>query len=757
MMTALLSPSDMEFFSSAVSDLMSIARRTVEEMPSTAGEPRLPQVHALNSLKDIMTTSRFAAVVVHFSSSMIELAASCLTSKIWAIRNCGLMLLRACLNRLDSSNVHENADNRDSTELVFRETSSSVAIRMLQSAQQLPDDTPKMRMKPAELVFAALDLLGHGRITINKAAEIDMVIARELSNPAWAVRDHAALLMAHRLSSLGSMLAVQTLCEATATLSSENGTHGRLLCCRYIMQAGAKTLDEVELGNLLAFLGKDFAPSSTGTMWSPYVKAAWLDILNDAGVLIWYNKWPPRVLCLHHFPDKMQPLQSSRSVHGPFVTQRLFLHEAFCYMFSDVAAPEETRRALIRRSADDPEVLRVFLDTVHTKLSDRPASSLIHLLVSVINENYVALMGQPEVLEKAFACLERCLGSDLEPDLNFLKPLLDKIKLQDLATSRGLWITALRLEAHMLRCFKPEHVADPTIVKRTQLWLDAVEYASMDYLEFPARLSAANALATYLRHFKSAMKKPCEKGFWPRLLVILYDLLNDDDEEVRAEAATTANFLNLRHLLVIEGLGLCPLAMREALIDELCQEGVQMHYPIEATLGKFLRIGRDVQGNLDGEITLHLFENPVTSRLAMILKSKNDLFVEERQNLYVDDVRELNIWTTVLCRSSFQHLPSCRLQLVWQWTSEGLDEIVNTVSSTHLTLVHPLGITYDHEVLVVFVQVVNLAGVLLRSGLDGIPVNELHGKLEHIYQSCRDAHGNAEVAKAVNWALGKSK
>ncbi|KAJ9642270.1 hypothetical protein H2204_002639 [Knufia peltigerae] len=763
MMTALLSPSDVTFFSSAVTDLTSIAIRTPEETRSDGEEPRLPQVHALNILKDIMTTSRFASVVVHFLSSIIELAASCLTSKIWAIRNCGLMLLRACINRLDTSNVHDNADTIDSTGSGFRETSSSVAIRMLHSAQHMPGNAPNMAINPAELVFAALDLLGHGKVTTNKASEIDMAIARELSNPAWAVRDHAAFLMAHRLYPLGPMSAVQKLFEATATISCENVTHGRLLCCRYIMEAGAKSLNSNELSSLLASIGKDFAPSSTGIRWSPYVNAAWLDILNDAGVLIWHHKWPTHMLCMHQFPNKLDPLQSSKSVHDPFLTQRLLLHEAFCYMFSDATASEtETRRAFVCQFTDDPEVLRVFLDTVHEKLSYKPASTLIQLLVSVINENYIALMGQPDVLEMAFACLERCLASAIESDLDLLKPLSDRIKIQELATSRDLWTTALRLEAHLLRHFMSEQMADPTTMKRTRLWLDALEYASMDYLEFSARLSAAVALSTYLRDFKCAMKTPDENEFWPRLLVIIYDLLNDDDEEVRAEAVTAAKNLNLRHVLVIEDLGLCPLAMREVLIDLLCQEDGRMFYPTEATLGKILRIGRDIRGSLDGESILHLVKKPVSSKITEILKSKNDLFAEERQNLYIDDVRELNIWTKVLCRSSMGLLPSSRLQLVLQWTSEGLDQIVNLIrgaktSSTRSTFVHPLGVTYDHELLVVIVQVVSLSGVLLRSGANGIPRDELHGKLEHLDQSCHNVQGNAVVTEAVNWALRMSE
>ncbi|KIW15620.1 hypothetical protein PV08_05668 [Exophiala spinifera] len=763
MITALLSPSDMVVFSSAIADLTTIAKQTAEKTASDIGEPRLPQVHALNILKDIMTTSRFAAVVVHFLSSIIELAAFCLTSKIWAIRNCGLMLLRACINRIDSSNVFENADTIYSTELVFRETSSSIAVRMLQSAHQIPHAAANDTIDPTELVFAALDLLGHAKITASKSAEIDVVIARELSNPAWAVRDHAAFLMSHRLSPLGTGHAVHKLFEATATLSCENGIHGRLLCCRYIMEAGTNSLNINELGILLELLAKDFAPSSTATAWSPYVNAAWLDILNDASVLIWNRKWPSRMLCVHHFPDEVQALQSRISVHSPFLTQRLLLYKVFCYMFSDITPSQiETRKGLVCQFADDPEALRVFLETVHTKISGRPTPTLINLLVSLISENYSALMGQPEVLERAFACLESCLASDLKPDLSLLMPLLDNIKLQELATSRGLWTTALKLEAHMLRCFKSEHMADSASMKRTQLWLDAVGYASKDYLEFPSRLSAAVALSTYIGHVKSTMENSYEKRLWPRLLVLLYDLLNDDDEEVRAEAVTAANMLSLQHMPIISNLGLCPLAIREALIEELCQESVRSHYPIEAILNRYLRIGRDVQGDLEDDHSLHLFEHSVSSRLTEIVRSKNDLFAEERQNLYVDDVRELDIWSYVLCQYSFHLLPSRRLQLVLRWACEGLDQIANMMgrvgpSSTNLTLSHPLGVTYDHDFLVVFVQVVNLAGALLHCRLNAIPGNELHEKLEHIHQSCRDTYGNPVATEAVNRALENSK
>ena len=84
-------------------DLKRLAFQPVSVTLKDEDEPRLPQVHALNCLKDIMTHSRFRTCTEQYVGEMLELAADRLSSPTWAIRNCGLMLFRACANRIENT------------------------------------------------------------------------------------------------------------------------------------------------------------------------------------------------------------------------------------------------------------------------------------------------------------------------------------------------------------------------------------------------------------------------------------------------------------------------------------------------------------------------------------------------------------------------------------------------------------------------------------------------------------------------------
>lgn len=84
----------------------------------------------------------------------------------------------------------------------------------------------------------------------------------------------------------------------------------------------------------------------------------------------------------------------------------------------------------------------------------------------------------------------------------------------------------------------------------------------------------------------------------------------------------------------------------------------------------------------------HLQRRSVGHQLREIRSSMNDLFAEEKQNLYIDEVMEINCWTQVLAQQKIDWL-SAPWQQVKSWTMEGLD-----ACSTYLT---PFEETADSE------------------------------------------------------------
>jgi len=82
MITGILAAHQSEdFFNDVVHDLQAIADAPVEDLKSEGA--RLPQVHALNCLKDVFTDARFGFSTERHIADTIEIAVSCLESHVY--------------------------------------------------------------------------------------------------------------------------------------------------------------------------------------------------------------------------------------------------------------------------------------------------------------------------------------------------------------------------------------------------------------------------------------------------------------------------------------------------------------------------------------------------------------------------------------------------------------------------------------------------------------------------------------------------
>ena len=70
-----------QFFDEVVLDLQAIADTPIQETPSIE-ELRLPQIHALNCLKDIFSDTRFGTSTELHAADTLDIAASCLENEV---------------------------------------------------------------------------------------------------------------------------------------------------------------------------------------------------------------------------------------------------------------------------------------------------------------------------------------------------------------------------------------------------------------------------------------------------------------------------------------------------------------------------------------------------------------------------------------------------------------------------------------------------------------------------------------------------
>ena len=113
----------------------------------------------------------------------------------------------------------------------------------------------------------------------------------------------------------------------------------------------------------------------------------------------------------------------------------------------------------------------------------------------------------------------------------------------------------------------------------------------------------------------------------------MYDTLNDDDDEIRNLSSRTVSAL-LRKPLV-------PLAARV----ELAGYFSKMH---ARTRSFALNVVCRMTGsNLETVDNVRLQLHPVGEQLSKAMKDDDSLFVEEEQNLFIDEVREAKLWSKV--------------------------------------------------------------------------------------------------------------
>lgn len=229
-------------FDHVMEELMAIARRTA--LVSETDGSRLPQVHAYNCLKDVFKSSMLASMgnkPESYLPQCLELAASGLGSEVWALRNCGLLLLRSLIDCLFGSQeskamIEAGWDGKANRIAYHRYPSLADALRkLLVSGHQ----TLAKAAASAESVFPALDIIRRAGPPPLLGGEIQVHVAVYLSSPVWHVRELAARTLTSCLLHDGWLPAVRDMLRevgAWAAGSGQNHVHGVLLTIKFLVQ-----------------------------------------------------------------------------------------------------------------------------------------------------------------------------------------------------------------------------------------------------------------------------------------------------------------------------------------------------------------------------------------------------------------------------------------------------------------------------------------------------------------------------------------
>ena len=733
MFNAILSPSDPTFFRSAIRELNHEASIPISLHDGIQGSPSLPQVHALNCLKDIMTNSKFRAVSEQHVSVMLEVAATSLTCPIWAIRNCGLMLMRACMTRMRTASLPIGDGQGPTrgpldiaTDLLERGAPQNTAISNNETAQQNGNHDPDLT---SENIFAALELVRHIAQGKEQNERLRDLIELQLGNRIWAIRDHAARVLADLLSTEDERVNLR-LMSSRVHGATQNETHGHLLLLRYRLAAARKHTgfaDEDLARQTMVSILEEVRRDDLST-WSPYTCAALLDIMNDCLLHGLGNDQStddlPSLLSVVSF------IQSCRHVHSTYCQDRVLLCRTLLHLSAlhpSVAVEMDLQNDLFAILATNPDGATYVLRSLARSKSQLWGRDLRRLLCKFIvgahtsDVRALAMTVLVDYLELADTRLD-------ETSVRELGAVMDLNEIKD----RSLQDATLLLQSHVFRITlqADQRGTEPVSLAIITRWSHILRTTSRDDLEFSTRVNAARALRTCapsLMGFLVSSNNQEGRDAQVDLISILYGQLNDDDEDIRSIAQETAyrvmgNTASNRQW----ALPLSSLAARQQLVDLLamrhCEDLSLVH------LCLLHLAGNSLGEVLPSQATVNMiFGVSVAERLEVICSSMDDLFAEERQNLYVDELEEIEVWSELLRRCRFSTLPQRWMQVILNWTSNGLDIVMTVVQSgkeqtkqtgmlaSKLSQAHPLGPTYHQDILELCLRVIKLAQVLCQA------------------------------------------
>lgn len=739
MLMAILNPRNAIEVTRTIQDLIRIAEIPVEHDEAIDEEPRLPQVHALNCIKDIMTNSRFRLRTEEHLGSILELAARDLSSETWAIRNCGLMLLKACINRLDPKELNFN-DEDASPSRSGHQIPLQIAVDLLTETQNFNcrkdcesiannvfSESPSAS---SEKTFAALDLLSHLDARLLQTPPIKSMIQYQLCSPIWSVREHAARLLSSLIENDPMDMDLDSIkfFEDLKT-TSNNEIHGNLLYCRYALQAAWKKGESFHLqqniDKMINILVSKIALFISQA--NHYIISAVLDILND--IKIEYSPLEITAFNINALLSQLITFSTSHRLNDhSHCFSRILLASALISISSSHNKSEKVgiHIEVIRfRLAADNNATKYLIENLMRIENKEFSAAIIDLLIDVIHQSSagdvttLAIKGLCAYLESSEENLTDAQRSSLSGKVNFQS-----------SCNKKEWIADLRLHAHLVVAsdFDPSNSDVFSFQKELADWIRTLQLAAADELDVSIRLEAVAALSIYSKLFRRLRMLDLHDDSSLQILLILYDLLNDDDEDVRNNAVFAAT--DMLSELSNQPFDICPLAIRELLISIVFpkyQENTRLaHIALSRVFGDY-----NSHASSFGMQAPH-YAYSFADRLKRILIDASDLFAEEKQNLYVDELKDLQHWSDLLGRSSKPIGADATLR-VESWILQGIDDIMYLVTYHNARpgagngieeidqrildmlepydRVHPLNPTYDTEILILTMRLISLAKI----------------------------------------------
>ena len=706
------------FLPRAFEDLSLIAKEPVDT--ALTNESSLPQVHALNCIKEILKNTRLGEQSERFVPVSLRLAADSLRSEAWAIRNCGLMLFRGVIDRLlGTSDAYLEDDV-----IVRKRISASQHPGLLDTVLQLlivpTSEGPTTRF---EGVFPALQMLQHMEISPTQQQQAQEAVLALTASTSWHVRDKAARTYAALVSVVESPAPFDDV--LASRLGDKNAVHGALLCLKYMTRAvvsleergarkksSARHPSETLLRTTVPAL--DCAWKYEDNFAHSVTRAAWIDALVE-------------YFQLHRRAS--QDVQLRQVLLGLNLSPTPDFFDRLCWVIETVAAAKP-EKALERASL--AKGFACLLVAGKCPLSQREDhESPVDVIISLGREDadacaefWQALRTEidvggklpPEHMEGiVLPAAERILSDDFPMRLKceaqkFLLSVADNGSISDdFVKACSVGTSPLTKDSN--QTYADQWLQLHASVLDSRLHSNAISPAGLSsFLHtckaavggdgLSSREAAALALSR-MQHLWLFLSKHENSSLACTAYPTIYDLLNDDDEDLRLLAARITSRI-----------------LRSTATSRAAQQRQTHCEPITAIKHLLTHMLSHLQHSRSfaREAFKRAFnvEETVVDQLHTFSQPDTALFAQEKQNLYIDPAREVRAWSQVLLRLPVTTRPKYWIRDVTGWVDEGLYTLTSQLrkgnngalgwSSKPETFVLGLQVIYGVEVLFAYLE-----------------------------------------------------
>ncbi|KAF2150511.1 hypothetical protein K461DRAFT_258930 [Myriangium duriaei CBS 260.36] len=717
-----------ELFNIAIRDLTAIARESAS-FP-IRDHQALPQVHALNCLRELFKHSKLGQRSEEFIPQSLLLAGQCLTSDLWGVRNSGLMLFRSLIDRLLGTNDSYEDD-------ITRSRAKDLLIKfpeLLDLVMSLLSVAPTLSIESfpsVEKVFPALQILQRVSPPAENRDTVCAAVAALTSSPHWHVRDKAARAYArlHQESDFANEWQQCLSCET----SSENSRHGQMLCLRYLLRQQRSLEPEIALAvsrSIARLLDDCIARSS-----SEVVLAVAIDLWRDLKDIARAQSNEPTSNIAHGNPLWVYESLSSRlsaDASEPIHPESLFIRSLATAMLYEEASIEswpaiisslrdlepdscaslfDQAAILCGKTSTNPAVVRAVVLGATDFLHNKSASSRTGAIHATVKLLIVALTNYRDQLVSD----QRIIL----PNVDHVLDLNETPLLHDSTLILSSLLLAVQLDGSYVS-------QNPQTLQR---WLLLLRDAAQEDKPFDTRFACVTALSK-LQDGLSALKADSNISHMLIDIVMLaYDLTNDDDDEVRDLAAlTSTQLLSSKSTLPATTV---PHEAGSTLLTRLLAHYDSDPYLLTTALKRL--------SNLSAP-DLSPF-TPVRSLLLASTSQDTALFAREKQNLFIDPAREARVWSQVAQRMDKGAMVPEVLDKLQNWVIDGMRALLERTEKNG-----PLGwASFSGDVFALESAVLFAVEVLLafkrKWTVTAVKGRELRTLLMKMVQGIKDAGG----------------